>query len=116
MYEVTGVGVLGILMSGDGDDRLKTLEKHMERMWGKLDTMADVVTELKIVNKYQVERISNMENKFIAHMENEEVETKAMHVRIDGLAKYKYVALGVASTILLLSNGNFLTFVEKMIH
>jgi len=72
----------------------------------RLDTMSEIVVELRTQNKYQEQRIKQNEDIMTKHMTDEEKMWDKMQRNFDSLVRFKWIALGVIGTLLVATSDN----------
>lgn len=81
----------------------ETDRRGIDRAHHRLDELHTIVIELRAENKFQQERILQIEHMIHDHMVKEEANTKLINAKLDEIARYRWVALGVIGAVIFLS-------------
>ena len=80
--------------------------RALRKAHSRLDSMSEVVIQLKAQNEYQEKHAHALERVMHEHMKKEEIMWTKMQLNFDALTRYKWIALGIIGTLLVLTSDN----------
>lgn len=88
-----------LVMADFTDDDRRTITRAHTR----IDDLQGIVVALTEQNKYQEARLRKSEAVMEEHMRKEELMWAKMNTNFDSLLRYKWIALGIICTLLVIS-------------
>ena len=83
----------------DMPDYTEADARSLERAHQRIDEVKDLLTELKIQNKYLKDRVDLFEKALAEYNKNEVAQLLLINKKIDDLTRYKWIVLGVLVSV-----------------
>ena len=90
-------------------------EKAITKAHERIDTIQQLSFELKIMNNNQKEQADRAIDLFREHIKKDELAFNSLTNKIEEIARYKWISLGIIGTLIILSGSGSSQIILKLL-